>query len=125
VSAVGRPDQLFSLELGCCIVGKHLFVTPRQATVVVVDGLYRQRRLFLTWPKPQPRASDRHVATRGIDEDAHVQKGAEDDGYHEYKKSEGRSASRERQKRGYLTLGSRDLTKNKIKTHSSLRRVLL
>ena len=70
--AVGRPDQALGLELGRRIIGKHLFVTPRDATVVVVDDLHRKRRLFFPWPKPQPRASNKHGATGGVDEDAHA-----------------------------------------------------
>jgi hypothetical protein len=71
-SAVGSSDHAFGLELGRCrMVGKRLFVTPRQPTVGV-DGLHRKRWLLLPWLKPQPRASDRYGygATRGIDEDA-------------------------------------------------------
>ena len=69
---VSCPDQPLTIELGRRIVRKHLFVTPREATIFVVDRLYRKRRLFLPWPKPQPGASDRHGATRGVDENAHA-----------------------------------------------------
>ena len=43
------------------------FENISSTTVVTVDGLHRKRRLFLPWPKPQPRAAYGHDTTRGID----------------------------------------------------------